>query len=140
MRKMLDGNEAMERIRDFFTRRPDIKLAIVYGSAARNRLAAHSDIDIAVGGIGVIDPDNLMDLAAGLSAELGREIDLVDLRRVEGLLLHRIMTNGKRVKTDPALFVKFLMKAYGYREDFKPLQDMIRAERIGRFVNGSGNR
>jgi hypothetical protein len=68
---------------------------------------------------------------------LGQEVDVVDLYRAEGLILYRIIVEGRRIKTDAGLYVKYQSKALGYREDFKPLQDMVRNARIRRIINGS---
>jgi uncharacterized protein len=131
------AEEAIERTRAYFLGREEVLLAIVYGSAAKKGFNERSDIDVAVSGASALDRDLLMGMAADLSEATGREVDLIDLHRAEGLILYRVMTEGKRVKTDRNLAVKFGSKALGYREDFKPLQDMIRNARLRRFINGS---
>jgi predicted nucleotidyltransferase len=131
------AEEAIERTRAYFLGKEEIQLAIVYGSAAKKGFNERSDIDVAVSGASVLDRDLLMDMAAELSEATGREVDMIDLHRAEGLILYRVMTEGQRVKTDRNLAVKFGSKALGYREDFKPLQDMMRDARIRRFIHGS---
>lgn len=135
--RVSSAEEAIERTRGYFLGKEEILLAIVYGSAAKKGFNERSDIDVAVSGSCALDSDLLMDMADELSEATGREIDLIDLHRAEGLILYRVMTEGKRVKTDRNLAVKFSSKALGYREDFKPLQDMIRSARIRRFIHGS---
>ncbi len=137
MHAILDRVAVFEKLSEYFKNKPEIKLAVLYGSAAKGNLRNSSDIDIAVSGREALDRDLLFSASSEISLLLGREIDLLDLHRVEGLILYRIMTEGKRIKTDATLYVKFQGKALGYFEDFKPLQDMMRKARIERFINGS---
>ena len=110
---------------------------LLYGSAAKESFGRHSDVDIAVAGSTALDRVLLYSTRAELSVLLGREIDLIDLYRAEGLILYKVMTGSKRVKLDAALFVKNKRKALRYKEDFKPIQDKLRNARIRRFVYGS---
>lgn len=137
---MLDFADIPKRLVDYFAGKANIRLVILYGSAVKGRFSDRSDIDIAVSGEGPLPVELLSDISTELAFHFGRNIDLIDLHQVEGLILHRVMTEGVRIKTDPALFVKFQGKAFGYYEDFKPLQDMIRAERIRRFIDGPRHR
>ncbi len=135
--KSLDGKAVLETVNAFFADKSVFRLVIVYGSAVRGTLGKHSDVDVALAGDGALDRDALHATAASLSAALGREVDVVDLYRAEGLILYRIIVEGRRIKTDAGLYVKYQSKALGFREDFKPLQDMVRNARIRRFINGS---
>lgn len=132
--------QIVERLRSFFAEKSEIKLVLLYGSAAKGCFNERSDIDIAVAGDRPLGFEARASLSASLLREFDRDIDLIDLNRVEGLILHRAVTQGIRVKTDPALFVRFLSKAYGYQEDFQPLQDMMRTARLRKFIDGSKNR
>jgi predicted nucleotidyltransferase len=135
---MISGTEnIIDVFRSFFETKPEFRLVILYGSAAKACLGKHSDIDVAVSGTGTVDREVLFTTASELSRRIGREVDIVDLHIAEGLILYRVMTEGKRIKTDPALYVKYRLKALGYKEDFKPFQDMIRTARLKRFMHGS---
>jgi uncharacterized protein len=57
--------------------REDVKLALLFGSVARGRWRADSDVDVAVQGADL----DLLALAADLAAAAGREADVVDLGR-----------------------------------------------------------
>lgn len=129
--------ENIERVRDYFGGKEVFRLVIVYGSAARGRFLPSSDVDIAVAGTNVLDKHVLATAQSELSLVLGRPVDLIDLNRVEGLILHRAIARGVRIKTDPTLFVKFHTKALTWREDFQPLQRLMRDARIRRFIDGS---
>lgn len=130
--------DAVEQVRNFF-RITDVPLVLVYGSAAKGAFGPESDVDIAIASAARLETDFILETKSALSIVLGREVDLVDLNAVDGLLLYRIMTEGKRVKTDRRLFLKFQGKALTLREDFLPLLRLMRMARIGRFIDGSGS-
>ena len=133
----LKADDALSIVRDYFADRDSFRLVLVFGSAATGALRAHSDVDVAIAGASAFDAETLLDTQAALAEKLGRSVDLIDLARVDGLILHRIMTQGRRVKTDPSLFVRFQSKALGWKEDFLPLLQRMREARIARFTNGS---
>lgn len=133
----LKADDALSIVRDYFADKDPFRLVLVFGSAATGAFKAHSDVDVAIAGTSAIDAETLLDTQADLAEKLGRPVDLIDLARVDGLILHRIMTQGRRVKTDPSLFVRFQAKALGWKEDFLPLLQKMRDARITRFTNGS---
>jgi predicted nucleotidyltransferase len=65
----------VELIRRALARRPGVELALLFGSRLTGRAGPSSDIDLAIQAPGV----DLFALAGDLSAELGAEVDLVDL-------------------------------------------------------------
>ena len=122
------------RFSEYFETINNVRLALLYGSIVEERLNQHSDIDIAVGGS--ISPEDLLTMKRDLSVLSGREIDIMDLRKAEGIILHRIMTKGLRIKDDTELFVHYLKKALYYIEDFYPLQKMVQNAQIRSFIDG----
>ena len=132
-----EKKDVIEIFRSYFDQKADFRLVLLYGSAAKSCLGKHSDIDVAVSGSKPLDRELLYSATAELSRLIGREVDMIDLHLVEGLILYHVMTEGKRIKTDANLFVKFRLKALGYKEDFKPLQEMMRGARLRRFMHGA---
>jgi len=130
--------EALELVRSYFAERAAFKLVLVYGSTARGRLTDASDVDIAVAGEGQLDRKLVFTTQMELSGLLDRPVDLIDLHRVDGLILREAVIGGVKIKVDRSLFVKFHTKALIYREDFLPLQRAMRNARIARFIDGSG--
>ena len=65
-----------------------------------------------------------------------REIDLADLSSADGLFLYQIMTTGIKIKISKTVFVSYLSKALGFKEDFLPVIEYSRKEKIRRYVNG----
>lgn len=82
---------------------PGLELLIVFGSVARGRERATSDLDVAFVG----DVDSL-DLGARVSLAVGREVDVVDVARASVPLLDAIVRDGvvvfSRDRTDVGRF------------------------------------
>lgn len=124
------------KLQDYFVHQDSIDAVILYGSFAKGTFSEHSDIDLAVHSKGELDFDALSTMQVELSLLCGREIDISDLSKAEGIYLHQVMTTGERIKFDHAVFHKYLMKALYFYEDFLPIIRSCRAEKLKRFVNG----
>jgi predicted nucleotidyltransferase len=77
-------------LRRALSARADVRLALVFGSAARGTMREGSDVDLAVDAPGV---DRLA-LARDLSIAVGREVDVVDLTDPGYPLLAAIVRDG----------------------------------------------
>src|SRR5262245_41218401 len=90
------GVERFEAIRRIVESRADVRLAYVFGSAARDQVRASSDVDIA----GLLEPlpapPDLDRLATDLETAAGRRVDLVVLNTAPPLLAHEIIKTGHR--------------------------------------------
>ena len=84
------ASDVVETVRRMLKRRPDVRLALVFGSVARGTARAESDVDLAVDAPGV---DRLA-LARDLSLAVGREVDVVDLGDAGYPLLASIVRDG----------------------------------------------
>lgn len=73
---------------------PEISLAILFGSAARNRLTPVSDIDIGVAAPRTLALERKLELHTALARVLPREVDLVDLQAVNGPILQQALSRG----------------------------------------------
>jgi len=122
-------------ISDYFERRTDVLLAILFGSTARNSARFESDIDIAV----LTDPllsvrkkEEMIDDIIGVA---GRSVDLVDLHRAHGTLLRQILSNGTRLVCRNSLDLARLIKRAVFEQaDFQPYIDRIHRERRKRWI------
>lgn len=70
----------------------------LFGSAAQGRARPDSDVDIAF--LAPVSPDavRVFDVAQEIAAEIGREVDLVDLRRASAVLKAQVVATGTRVQ------------------------------------------
>lgn len=81
------------RIEGLRERVPDLELVVLFGSTAKGRRRAGSDVDVAVRCAGLADLDVLHGvLAPALSTD---RLDLVDLRRVGPLLAMEVARSGR---------------------------------------------
>lgn len=76
---------------------PDVEAIWVYGSVAKGSAGKKSDIDIAVLAPLPINFQVRLDTIVALNRQLGREVDLVDMRSVATVLRKEIVVHGKRI-------------------------------------------
>jgi uncharacterized protein len=114
-----------------------VLLCVLFGSAARDRMTESSDVDLAVAGAGKFSADHLANLEIRLSRAIGREIDILDLHRLEGLILKKALEAGVVIiKKDRSLYAHFIKKMLFFDADFLPLTRRILKARAGRFAHG----
>ena len=119
--------EISEKLKNFFKKREEVQFAIVFGSLAKGKMNALSDIDIAV----MIDP-NLKDttpygynatLTTDLMQELKRnDVDVVILNKSPIMLKYEILRYGKFIYIrDKQAQIKFQIDTINRYEDFKAI-------------------
>ena len=120
----------------YFSQKDEIDTVILFGSFANGKFNEKSDVDIALHSCEELDFEKLAQMQTELSLLCGREIDLADLSKAEGVFLCQIM-RGMKIKFTPKVFMKYQMKALFLREDFLPILERCRKERLRRFANGT---
>jgi uncharacterized protein len=106
-------SQRLKSITNALKRRPEIVLAYLFGSHAKNTARPNSDIDIAV----LVDESmvvgNLFEFQTELVAELRDDrVDLVILNHAPPLLQHQVIKHGIKLFTkDKAKAVDFVFKA-----------------------------
>jgi len=98
----------------------DLALMILYGSMPTGRVHPDSDTDIGVlGSKGALPTRKFLDLDSRLNQALGPgELDLVDLRRVPGLLRHAAAEKAIILyEAEPGVFAKFRVLAWNLYQD-----------------------
>ncbi|MBR1639130.1 MAG: nucleotidyltransferase domain-containing protein [Treponema sp.] len=123
-------------LKDYFSQKSDIDTVLLFGSFAKGSYNSHSDVDIAIHSHLPLDYEKLSQIQTELSLLCHREIDLADLSKAEGIFLYQIMTTGIKIKINPTVFVNHLSKALCFKEDFLPVIEFSRKEKIRRFING----
>jgi predicted nucleotidyltransferase len=122
----LPSLDAVRRnLHDVATELPDLKLLVLFGSAARGRSRADSDVDVAVLADGEADLDAaFLALAPRFRTS---QLDLVDLRRAGPLLAFEVARSGiLLVERAAGLFREFQSLAYRRFVDTKKLRDAQR--------------
>ncbi len=128
--------ETITRLIEHCRARDDIRLLILHGSAAQDRLRADSDIDIALALHRPLSIDEKLDYILTFSRLCGREIDLSDLRTIGGLFLHRVLSKGILIiNRDIELYNTLVQNSLIYIEDIHPIVQHAQTLRIKEFVS-----
>lgn len=129
--------DTIKKIKEFFESDPDVLLAILFGSFATGRVGVASDVDIAVAYSSPLSLDERVAKAQALSAEINKEVDLIDLHDARGLLLQQVLANRKTlVNRDPELYGMIIARRINEEEDLMPLYEQGLQARRKRFLNG----
>jgi len=95
---------------------PQVLFATLFGSAAKGRLTAQSDVDIGVASTKILSVESRCNIAVALSCALGREVDLVDLQAVSGPILEQALCSGRILKNSDHDLYAGLMKRLWYNQ------------------------
>ena len=100
-------SDLVEDVRRVLQAGPPLRLAVLFGSFARQRARADSDLDIAI----LPRDESLslhaeLDLAAQLSLATRREVDLVRLDQATMLLRWEVAKDGILLIADPMMILK----------------------------------
>jgi predicted nucleotidyltransferase len=112
--------DLIERLRACLEAEPRVRLAILYGSAARDRLRPGSDLDLAVELCETALPLAAeLDLAVELERRCGRAVHLVRIDQASHLLRWQIAKHGIVVLSRPPIArVLFLARTAAEQADF----------------------
>jgi predicted nucleotidyltransferase len=125
----MEATMPVEQVNTALAAHPDIELAFIYGSVARDQARRDSDVDVAIQASTPLNAEEKMRLIEDIATATGRAVDLVDLRVVGEPLLGQILKHGLQIRgkpTDRAL----LMQRHVYAmEDFMPYVERTLAER-----------
>jgi len=114
--------------------RGEIALAMVFGSTARSRTHAGSDIDLAVLGL---DASERARLAGELAAALGREVDVVDAETTDVPLLEALVRDAIRVHEGrPGAWASWRARALVTLENDRPRWRRMRDGWLVRLAGG----
>jgi predicted nucleotidyltransferase len=117
-------------IREALTARPDIWLAVVFGSVASGEAGPASDLDVAVAGESQpLSADTKRQLIEKLAATTGRPVDLVDLATAGEPLLGQIIDHGYRLIGSDSDYAELVIRHLGLKTDFLPYRQRLLAER-----------
>ena len=98
-----------------------VEAVYVFGSAADGRVRDDSDVDLAFLADRAQDAVVVFDAAQALAGRLGREVDLIDLRRASTVMRLQVLAKGRRILTNDVISTDtFEMYAYS---DYARLQE-----------------
>jgi predicted nucleotidyltransferase len=76
---------------------PDTQAVYLFGSYALGLSNENSDVDLALLTVHSPDAVSLWDLAGRIAGQLGKSVDLVDLRAASTVMQHEIISKGQRL-------------------------------------------
>ena len=118
--------ELAPRIADV-ARERGLDLAIVFGSQATGKTHARSDFDIAVRHVGrALSFSEIAELTTALAAMVGADVDVVDVRRADPLLLRTIFEAPRVLHAEAGALFEARLHAFHRYEDYRPF---LRLER-----------
>ena len=114
-----------------FGRADTLRMLVLFGSRARGRQRASSDVDLAVAMDAPLQGQEQQHLQASISAALRTDTDLVDLLSAPSHLVSQILRHGEILvgARSPALG-SIIAKMVSEREDIAPYQRRILEERV----------
>lgn len=134
---MLAADQIPELLNSFLTSHPEIHTCLLYGSSVNGNFRRESDIDVAIASDRPLNSAEAWKLIGELSDLYGdRRIDLVDLSRIDGLLLREILTKGKILKRDTIFLAKRLTEMFDYFLYYYPHVKRNREARIQEYLHG----
>ncbi|MCU0941797.1 MAG: nucleotidyltransferase domain-containing protein [Hydrogenophaga sp.] len=87
---------------------PSATAVWLFGSAARNRWSASSDLDIAVQVRGPWSPAARFDAAMALGSRLGVDVDLLDFQGLDTVMQVQILDTGRLLMArDPVTLIQY---------------------------------
>lgn len=108
----------------------DMRLGIVFGSVARQRATAHSDLDLAVLADRPLAAERRMALIGDLARLTGRAVDLVDLATAGIPVARSALLTGRVVfQRDAATYPAQVSRILIDSADFLPYRNRLLRER-----------
>ncbi len=129
-------NELKDQIENVVSSYPELRVVILFGSAASERLTPNSDVDLAVAGDCPLDPEVMAKLHLHLARVLPLEVDLVDLQQASGLLLKEILSHGILIRSTPSIYTSLVKRMWYNQADMMPYTRRILEKHVQRFVRG----
>ncbi|HXU31160.1 MAG TPA: nucleotidyltransferase domain-containing protein [Thermoanaerobaculia bacterium] len=129
----MEPSELLAAVRDCASGRPNLALAVVFGSLARGALRRGSDVDIGL----IVDensPEVRLRLEVDFGRAAGRPVDLIFLDQAPPLLRFEIAREGQvLLERRPYLWADFKAKAMRDWWDWAPYARRIQAAAVARL-------
>jgi predicted nucleotidyltransferase len=113
---------------------PELILALVFGSVAQGRQGTDSDLDIAVAAKQALTAVEKMAIIAALAEQIGRPVDLIDLKVVAEPLLGQILRHGRRLLGSDGEYGQLISRHLFEQADFMPYRNRVLAERRAAWI------
>ena len=123
-----------QQIRDVLQCHPEISLAILFGSLATGTAGPGSDLDLAVYAGKPITTEEKMKLIEDLALQIGRPVDLVDIKTAGLPVMGQIFSKGRRILGSDSLYATLLTRYQIDSADFMPIRQRVLEERRKKWI------
>jgi predicted nucleotidyltransferase len=127
-------NTLDSQLRAVLSHFPNVVQALVFGSAAKGKQRAESDLDIAVAAHQPLTANEKISLIDSLAVATGRPIDLIDLSVVAEPMLGQIVRHGRRLIGSDGTYARLISQHLSEQADFMPYRNRILAERRSAWI------
>ena len=139
LRPCVVSESVLEALRGCLAGRTDLRFVVLFGSFAKGKANAGSDVDLAIVPVGPFSLNDEGDLAEVVARATVRELDLVRLDRTEDIVLRREVAHGELVwESERGAFAAFRARAQVEWLDFEPVY--TRATALYHAPRGRGPR
>jgi uncharacterized protein len=129
--------ELSNKIVKILRRFPEISLCFVFGSQVSGRASSKSDVDLGVAGKSKLSMSKRITLMNQLNMVLHKEVDVIDLQAINGVLLHQVLTTGNIIlNRNPTIYAMLMKKMLFEQADFMPYYFRLIGARRKRFLGG----
>lgn len=123
-----------QQVRDVLRAHSGITLAILFGSMADGTAGPESDLDLAVYAGRPITAEEKIRLIEELALQIGRPVDLVDMKTAGLPVMEQIFAKGRRIIGSNSLSAALLTRYQIDRADFLPIRQRVLEERRRRWI------
>ncbi len=123
-----------DRLTRILRGRPNIRLAILFGSRAGGDARSDSDIDLALLADEPLSGATVLELMEAIGGEFGCPVDIVDLYHVPQPITGQAF-KGKRLLGDNRTYAELLTRHLIDSADFLPLRQRTLEERQAAWTN-----
>ena len=123
--------EITETLQLILERYPEVQLAILYGSVARDAHRRDSDVDLAIAADSraTLREDILLDISLECSRATARDVQVRDLARAQGLFLKQVLTTGRIILSrDAPIYGELIVRMLAFVTDMLPAIRKIRRQ------------
>lgn len=138
MNKYARSNIEARATHILFEALPDLLAVYVFGSASTVYERAGSDLDLAILSARPLESVFVWELGERIAACIGRDVDLVDLRRASTVMIAQIVSSGRRLScADEAHCAAFEAHAFSdYARLNEERRDIVADIRARGLVHG----
>lgn len=134
-KSMTESDAIIEQIRSRLEAHPEVTLAVLYGSVALGRISRQSDVDLAISSEGGLEPESCLSLSLQLTRALSREVSVVEMDKMEGVILQEVLMKGVFLKRNPAVLLRHVFRLQEFTEDVLPFHELAFQIKMGRYLD-----